>query len=222
MGCSSRRTSSTKWWPCSLHPIYNYYRDGYDPATGRYTQSDPIGLRGGLNTYSYVGSDPLNWFDPQGLIKIPDVPGGEGETSVHANPGPEATDYRPEHDPPHVHMGSNSGPRVDTKDFRPLSQKDAEKITRKQLKFCETLSEDAKNLIRLRQSQIFKYGRIISALLAASPASIDSLTAACREDPFFCLDKTPNVLDSFASRARHPLATSEGRWRDASWLTGDS
>src|SRR5882724_9824219 len=33
--------------------VYNYYRD-YDPALGRYTMSDPMGLRGGLNTYIYV------------------------------------------------------------------------------------------------------------------------------------------------------------------------
>jgi hypothetical protein len=95
-----------------------------------------------------------------GLIRIPDIPGAEGETSVNANPGPGVTDYRAEHDPPHVHLGSNDGPRVSTKDFRPLSDKDAMKMTDKQRKFCSSLSDEAKDLIRQRQQQIFKYGRI--------------------------------------------------------------
>jgi len=44
---------------------YNYFRD-YDPGLSRYVQSDPIGLRGGLNTYSYARGRPLVIRDPSG------------------------------------------------------------------------------------------------------------------------------------------------------------
>jgi len=48
---------------------YNVNRD-YEPATGRYIQSDPIGLDGGLSSYTYVASDPLGGVDTLGLKKV--------------------------------------------------------------------------------------------------------------------------------------------------------
>jgi RHS repeat-associated protein len=44
----------------------NGHRD-YDPRLGRYVESDPIGLEGGINTYAYAGNDPVNAIDPLGL-----------------------------------------------------------------------------------------------------------------------------------------------------------
>jgi RHS repeat-associated protein len=57
----------------NLH--YNYFRD-YDPQTGRYIESDPVGLNAGINTYTYVDSNPLRYFDPIGQSKV------QGQSSI--------------------------------------------------------------------------------------------------------------------------------------------
>jgi len=41
----------------------------YDPAIGRYVESDPAGLAASINTYAYVDSDPIDFFDPDGRGK---------------------------------------------------------------------------------------------------------------------------------------------------------
>jgi RHS repeat-associated protein len=50
-----------------LHYNLNRY---YDLFTGRYITQDPLGILGGLNSYQYAGSDPINWIDLLGLIKV--------------------------------------------------------------------------------------------------------------------------------------------------------
>jgi RHS repeat-associated protein len=50
---------------------YNYFRD-YDAVTGRYVESDPIGLLGGVSTYGFVGASPLLGTDRYGLAQDAD------------------------------------------------------------------------------------------------------------------------------------------------------
>ncbi|MBO9663902.1 RHS repeat-associated core domain-containing protein, partial [Dokdonella sp.] len=45
---------------------YNYFRD-YEPVAGRYIESDPSGLKGGIGTFPFVASSPINLIDRKGL-----------------------------------------------------------------------------------------------------------------------------------------------------------
>jgi RHS repeat-associated protein len=51
---------------------HNGFRD-YDAGGGRYIESDPIGLAGGVSTFGYVGGKPFQFSDPRGLLSFNDI-----------------------------------------------------------------------------------------------------------------------------------------------------
>jgi RHS repeat-associated protein len=86
---------------------YNYFRE-YDPAKGGYVESDPIGLRGGVNTYLYAEGEPVDNDDPDGLRRRPPrerIPDRYREPSLPPwLRNPIRTERLP---PPHVVPGMN-------------------------------------------------------------------------------------------------------------------
>ncbi len=72
------------WLDAETGLHYNRFRY-YDPALGRYLQSDPIGVAGGLNLYAYCDGNPLTRVDVRGLADCPKHPPGkppEGDCEV--------------------------------------------------------------------------------------------------------------------------------------------
>jgi len=64
--------------------LYYYKARIYSSRLGRFMQTDPIGYGGGMNWYNYVGSDPVNWLDPMGMVKCADnTEEGEDGCSEH-------------------------------------------------------------------------------------------------------------------------------------------
>lgn len=75
---------------------YNYFRS-YDPRTGRYTQTDPIGLDGGWNRFAYVKGNPLSFTDARGLA--PDTCSGPDCVTPPYDPTPDGPKPGPQPSP---------------------------------------------------------------------------------------------------------------------------
>ena len=80
-----------QWHDQSAGLYQNWNRD-YDPSTGRYLETDPIGLAGGTNLYAYTDGNPVNAVDPRGEIAwwvVGGLLGGGGNLlyQLHMNDG---------------------------------------------------------------------------------------------------------------------------------------
>jgi RHS repeat-associated protein len=142
---------------------YNYHRS-YSATTGRYTQSDPIGLDGGWNRYSYVDADPLSDIDPEGLstiyrdpnssVTFHSFPGQPAGGNEHARAG-EGKNY-------HIHVRDGSGKeaRISTETWKPLTPKDQEIYDKNKAmqKTCNSLTDGQKKFFDKVNRQVFHKG----------------------------------------------------------------
>ena len=75
--------------------FHNHFRN-YDSTKGGYTQSDPIGLAAGINTYAYVHANPVSLIDPRGLATHVVInTNGLGHAGMVVGSGPSALLYDP-------------------------------------------------------------------------------------------------------------------------------
>ncbi len=73
--------------------LYYYRNRYYNPSLGRFITKDPIGLRGGINQYTYVDNNPVNYTDPYGLTTIVINPGPNVPPGIFRKPDNRYIDY---------------------------------------------------------------------------------------------------------------------------------
>jgi len=142
--------------------LFQNWNREYHPRLGRYMQSDPTGLGGGINTYAYVEGDPLAGTDAEGLETIYNM----GPVTFTAYPGPPATDFRPEHGSKtgaghhmHTFYKGKEGPRILTTTFQ-VYPGDEKLCTGPFKDALDKLKEGEKQYLRRAQMQVFNDGKL--------------------------------------------------------------
>jgi RHS repeat-associated protein len=140
---------------------YNHHRD-YESTSGRYVQSDPIGLDGGIQTYAYAAFRPLMYIDPVGLMEIY----RSGGVTFHSYPGPQAGGIEHARHGPgesyHIHVKDAAGnvAKISTETWKPLLPEDERVYSRNKgmQAACEKLTEGEKKFFDRVNRQIFHRG----------------------------------------------------------------
>jgi RHS repeat-associated protein len=66
-GCYGIKAYTAREWDPEIN-LYYYRARYYDPKIGRFISEDPLGFKGGVNRYGYVGGGPMTGKDPFGLV----------------------------------------------------------------------------------------------------------------------------------------------------------
>jgi RHS repeat-associated protein len=167
---------------------HNGFRD-YEPTLGRYIQSDPIGLAGGINTYGYAGGNPVTGFDSLGLQTCLLTTVGPGGIRDHAavytsrgnNGGPAIYDPAGS-----FGIANGGGPggivtedAASIENFRDFHSSQAVEVT------CKDTTEEEEESIMDRAHELPSAGKFQCAVMSSSALSGHPSFSSVQAGTFF-------------------------------------